>query len=155
MVIPSSIASFSSGCPLTLQCHSLQSKAPNEPFSTDPSLALCPAQPSLVLAEGQEPGSALARHSSHCKTSPWIFSMLWQPWKHSTPSRALGCLILNQYLQILEITCGEKYINIDKETKIIFFCSSLSLFFFLLSYLPLQNKTFVFTPPILISMNCT
>lgn len=133
MALPSSITSFSSGCPLTFQCHSLQSKAPNEPFSPDPSPALeplCQPSPAWSLQRGRSPVSALARHSSHCKANAWIFSVLWQPWKHSTPSRALGCLILNQYLQILEITQGKKCINVDKKTKtIIFFFLPLRLFF--------------------------
>lgn len=126
------------------------------PFSTVPSLALdscaSPAQPGPCRG-GRSSVSALARHSSHCKANPWIFSVLWQPWKCSTPSRALGCLqpapqclILNQYLQILEITQGEKYINVDKETKIMIFFLP-HLFLLLLPSLLPQNKFFVSTPP--------
>lgn len=83
-------------------------------------------QLSLVLAERVMCLSSVCPGTDPIvKPIPRSFFMLWQPWKHATPSRAFcclqptpQCLILNQYLQILEITQGEKYINVAEETKI-------------------------------------
>lgn len=108
-------------------------------------------QLSLVLAERVMSLSSVCPGTDPIvKPIPRSFFMLWQPWKHATPSRAFCCLqptpqrlILNQYLQILEITQGEKYINVAEETKIMMFYIH---FFFLPSLLPQNKILFSFLP---------